>query len=145
MNFFTEFKTDIVSIAKEFIDRFKNIPVRGEVVMQQLPTAITGFVVVLSMLAIIAVTILVFSKIMALVSNKKPVESPAAATPAAATSTPAAAPAGSPLPADTSAGSLDLVDVDEKTAAVIMAIVSKESGIPLNRLAFKSIKKTEDK
>ena len=145
MNFFTEFKTDIVSIAKEFIDRFKNIPVRGEVVMQQLPTAITGFVVVLSMLAIIAVTILVFSKIMALVSKKKPVESPAAATPAVATSAPAAAPAGSPLPADTSAGSLDLVDVDEKTAAVIMAIVSKESGIPLNRLAFKSIKKTEDK
>lgn len=142
MNFFTEFKTDIVSIAKEFIDRFKNIPVRGEVVMQQLPTAITGFIVVIAMLAIIAVTILVFSKIMALVSNKKPVESPAAATPAAVS---AAAPAGSPLPADTSAGSLDLVDVDEKTAAVIMAIVSKESGIPLNRLAFKSIKKTEDK
>lgn len=35
----------------------------------------------------------------------------------------------------------ELVDVDEKTAAVIMAIVSKESGIPLERLAFKSIKR----
>lgn len=141
MNFFTEFKTDIVSIANEFIDRFKNIPARGEVVLEQLPTAITGFVVVLSMLAIIAVTILVFSKVMAVLSNKKkPAEAPVAA-PAAAPS----APAGTPLPADTSAGSLDLVDVDEKTAAVIMAIVSKESGIPLNRLAFKSIKKTEDK
>ena len=33
-----------------------------------------------------------------------------------------------------------LFDVDEKTAAVIMAIVSNESGIPLNRLQFKSIK-----
>lgn len=139
MNFFTEFKTDIVSIANEFIDRFKNIPARGEVVLEQLPTAITGFVVVISMLAIIAVTILVFSKVMAVIS-KKPAKTPADA-PAAAPS----APAGSPLPADTSAGSLDLVDVDEKTAAVIMAIVSKESGIPLNRLAFKSIKKTEDK
>lgn len=141
MNFFTEFKTDIVSIANEFIDRFKNVPHRGTVVLEQLPTAITGFVVVLSMLAIIAVTILVFSKVMAVFEKKKkPAEAPVAA-PAAAPS----APAGSPLPANTSAGSLDLVDVDEKTAAVIMAIVSKESGIPLNRLAFKSIKKTEDK
>ena len=142
MNFFTEFKTDIVSIANEFIDRFKNIPARGEVVLEQLPTAITGFIVVVSMLAIIAVTILVFSKVMAVIS-KKPAKTPADA-PAAAPSAPSA-PAGSPLPANTSAGSLDLVDVDEKTAAVIMAIVSKESGIPLNRLAFKSIKKTEDK
>ncbi len=141
MNFFTEFKTDIVSIANEFIDRFKNIPHRGTVVLEQLPTAITGFVVVLSMLAIIAVTILVFSKVMAVFEKKKkPAEAPVAATAAAPS-----VPAGSPLPANTSAGSLDLVDVDEKTAAVIMAIVSKESGIPLNRLAFKSIKKTEDK
>lgn len=140
MNFFTEFKTDIVSIANEFIDRFKNIPERGTVVLEQLPTAITGFVVVLSMLAIIAVAILIFSKVMATFSGKKKSEAAPAAAPAAP-----AAPAGSPLPANTSAGSLDLVDVDEKTAAVIMAIVSKESGIPLNRLAFKSIKKMEDK
>lgn len=142
MNFFTEFKTDIVSIANEFVDRFKNIPDRGAVVLEQLPTAITGFVVVLSMLAVIAVAILIFSKVMSAFTGKKSAEkSPAVAAPAA----PATAPAGSPLPADTSAGSLDLVDVDEKTAAVIMAIVSNESGIPLNRLAFKSIKKMEDK
>ena len=142
MNFFTEFKTDVISIAGEFIDRFKNIPERGAVVLEQLPTAITGFVVVLSMLAIIAVTILIFSKVMSAFTGKKSAEkAPAVAAPAA----PAVAPAGTPLPADTSAGSLDLVDVDEKTAAVIMAIVSNESGIPLNRLAFKSIKKMEDK
>ncbi len=35
----------------------------------------------------------------------------------------------------------ELIDVDEKTAAVIMAIVSNESGIPLERLSFKSIKR----
>ena len=139
MNFFTEFKTDIVSIAGEFIERIKNIPQRGAVVLEQLPTALTGFIVVLSMLAIIAVTILVFSKIMSVFSGKKTAEK-APAAPAVS-----AAPAGNPLPADTSAGSLDLVDVDEKTAAVIMAIISNESGIPLNRLAFKSIKKMEDK
>ena len=44
---------------------------------------------------------------------------------------------------------LDEVDktntiVGEKTAATIMAIVSHESGIPLNRLDFKSIKLKED-
>ena len=143
MNFFTEFKTDVVSIASEFVDRFKNIPNRGAVVLEQLPTAITGFVVVIAMLALIAVAILIFSKVIsAFTGKKKAPASPAAPVAPAAT---AAAPAGNPLPANTSAGSLDLVDVDEKTAAVIMAIVSNESGIPLNRLAFKSIKKMEDK
>lgn len=33
-----------------------------------------------------------------------------------------------------------LVDVDEKTAACIMGIVSAESGIPLQELRFKQIK-----
>lgn len=44
-----------------------------------------------------------------------------------------------------SSGDLELVGVDEKTAAVIMAIVSNKSGIPLNRLQFKSITLMEDK
>ena len=39
-----------------------------------------------------------------------------------------------------SAGTLVLKDVDEPTAAMIMAIVSDESGIPLERLIFRSIK-----
>ena len=140
MSFFQEFLTDIKAIGLEFWERIKNIPERVPVVLEQLPTAITGFVVVLSMLALIAIVILVFSKVMALAGSKKAPEAPAA--PAAAGAT---APAGNPLPENASAGSLDLVDVDEKTAAVIMAIVSKESGIPLNRLSFKSIKKMEDK
>jgi len=37
-------------------------------------------------------------------------------------------------------GELKLIDVEEKTAAMIMAIVSHESGIPLSELQFKSIK-----
>ncbi len=37
----------------------------------------------------------------------------------------------------------ELIDVDEKSAAIIMAIVSDESGIPLERLAFKSIKRID--
>jgi len=39
-----------------------------------------------------------------------------------------------------SSGSLVLKDVDEPTAAMIMAIVSDKSGIPLERLIFRSIK-----
>lgn len=40
-----------------------------------------------------------------------------------------------------SSGTLKTKDVDEQTAAMIMAIVSDESGIPLSELIFKSIKK----
>ncbi len=39
-----------------------------------------------------------------------------------------------------SSGELKLNEVDEQTAAMIMAIVSDESGIPLSELCFKSIK-----
>lgn len=39
-----------------------------------------------------------------------------------------------------STGELKLLGVDEKTAAMIMAIVSDETGISLNELQFKSIK-----
>lgn len=53
---------------------------------------------------------------------------------------PEAKPEGDPLPADTSAGTLKLIDVTEEEAAVVMAVVSHRSGIPLNRLQFNSIK-----
>jgi hypothetical protein len=42
-----------------------------------------------------------------------------------------------------SSGELKLYNVDEKTAAMIMAIVSDESKIPLSELNFKSIKALE--
>lgn len=44
-------------------------------------------------------------------------------------------------PATYGAGQLRLRDVDEPTAALVMAIVSDESGIPLSELCFKSIQK----
>lgn len=40
---------------------------------------------------------------------------------------------------------LELADVDEKTAALIMAIVSKNTNIPLSRLHFKSIRLVNQK
>lgn len=47
---------------------------------------------------------------------------------------------GAPLPATKSEGELMLIKTDEPTAAVIMAILSNQIKIPLNRLSFKSIK-----
>jgi Oxaloacetate decarboxylase, gamma chain. len=41
---------------------------------------------------------------------------------------------------EVSAGELKLYNVDERTAAMIMAIVSDETGIPLSELCFHSIK-----
>lgn len=42
--------------------------------------------------------------------------------------------------ANATAGELKLIDVDERTAAMIMAIVSDESQIPLSELNFKYIR-----
>lgn len=39
-----------------------------------------------------------------------------------------------------STGELKLINVDERTAALVMAIVSDETDIPLSELVFKSIK-----
>ena len=75
------------------------------------------------------------------INSKKTAEAPKQAAPAPAVSAPAAA-VNAP---GTSSGDLELVGVDEKTAAVIMAIVSDKSGIPLNRLQFTSITLMEDK
>lgn len=39
-----------------------------------------------------------------------------------------------------SQGQIELIDTDEKTAAVIMAVVANKTGMPLERLSFKSIR-----
>ncbi|MBQ4270878.1 MAG: OadG family protein [Clostridiales bacterium] len=68
------------------------------------------------------------------------------------TSAPAASQAAStPAPAEEdpgeefSSGTLKLKGCDEKTAAMIMAIVSDNTGIPLSELVFKSITLVEEK
>lgn len=98
-------------------------------------TAVLGVTVVMSTLALIAVFILMISKIVRTVEAKavkaKPVTLPQSTAPVAAAN-------------DVNNGEVDLIGVDEKTAAVIMAIVSQQSEIPLNKLSFKSIKLVED-
>lgn len=103
--------------------------------------AVAGIAVVLLELAILAVLIVLLSKIFKAIESRftssdeevTVIESAPAAPPAA---TPAAAPAVS----YGTANGIQLIDVDEPTAAVVMALVSNQSGIPLERLAFRSIK-----
>ena len=102
---------------------------------EALMVAVIGLLVVLAVLAMLAIIIVIMSKILAAITGKK-------AAPAAAAETQQAAPPATPMkaPANRSAGSVDLHSVDDKTAAMIMAIVSFETGIPLGELCFKSIK-----
>lgn len=109
------------------IEILKNIPNNFETAAAYLPTAFTGMAVVMAELALIAVAILAVSRIARLAERKTKKSPP------------------SPVPSDSSSGKLELDGVDEASAAVIMAIVSFRSGIPLNRLNFKSIKRIEDK
>ena len=106
--------------------------------------AVAGIIVVLLELALFAVLIVILSKVLRAVegrfssaANETAAEAPAAPAPSVAA--PAAAPA--PVaPVATTAGGIRLIDVDERTAAVVMALTSHQSGIPLERLYFKSIR-----
>ena len=96
--------------------------------------------VVFGVLFIMYVLISIAGKILATATkgSDKPEAKPAvAAAPAAA------APAATEE--EFSSGTLKLKGCDEKTAAMIMAIVADDTGIPLSELVFKAIKLVEKK
>ena len=96
--------------------------------------------VVFGVLFIMYVLISLAGKILATATkgSDKPEAKPAvAAAPAAAASAAAEE--------EFSSGTLKLKGCDEKTAAMIMAIVADDTGIPLSELVFKSIKLVEKK
>ena len=103
--------------------------------------ALFTIAIVFTALLIIFVCIKIFSAILNAFDHKKDTstEAPAAA---AATSAPAAPAAPEE---EFSSGTLKLKGCDEKTAAMIMAIVSDNTGIPLSELVFKSITLVENK
>ncbi len=92
---------------------------------QALLVSLTGLCVVLLELALLTIIIQVISRVVRAFSRKK----------ADAPETVIAPPPAPQVPRDPV-----LTGVDEPTAAVIMAIVSDRSGIPLERLGFRSIK-----
>ena len=105
--------------------------------------AVAGILVVMAELALITVLILGISKIMRSIEGKltsSDDETPAATVTPVVSPSPVAPAVPAAPAAYIPAGSIQLIDVDEPTAAVVMALVSHQSGIPLERLAFKSIR-----
>jgi Na+-transporting methylmalonyl-CoA/oxaloacetate decarboxylase gamma subunit len=103
-------------------------------------TSIFGMSVVFTVLVSLILLIYLQSYLMKYFHRKNPVASTAqavepvtAAVPAAISTQPVIRP------------ELKLYNIDEKTAAIVMAIVCDEIGIPANELVFKSIRLLEDK
>jgi Na+-transporting methylmalonyl-CoA/oxaloacetate decarboxylase gamma subunit len=105
-------------------------------VFQGVQIAVYGFLTVFLMLSVLMCVIMVVNKIVQITiekQEKKPTTSvvenvePVVPQPAVFT------------------GEIKLYDVDEKTAACLMAIISDETNIPLDRLIFKSIRAVEEK
>ena len=109
-------------------------------VLEALGVALFTWAVVFGVLFLIFVCIRIFGAVVGAFSKKPAAPATPAAAPAAAT-TAATEDAGEEF----SSGSLRLKGCDEKTAAMIMAIVSDNTGIPLNELIFKSITLVEEK
>lgn len=102
-------------------------------VLDALMIALSGIVIVFLMLALLWGVIAVISRVMGVL--EKHTAHPASVSVAApAAAAPAAAPAPAPVP------QVKLEGVSEVEAACVMAIVSHETGIPLDQLVFKSIK-----
>ncbi len=119
--------------------------------------SVTGFVVVLIVLAVLACIIVLLSKVIRTFNGeKKEVQVEVQNTPTPAPVQTVAPVVTAPVVIDepiadtkiiksasaqmvTMPNGLNLYKVSEKEAATIMAIVSHESGIPLNRLSFSSI------
>ena len=100
--------------------------------------------VVFGVLLLMYILISLSGKIIQAISNIGKKEEPAKAA-APATAAPAAAAAAAVSEEEFSSGTLKLKDCDEKTAAMIMAIVADDTGIPLSELVFKSIKLVDKK
>ena len=102
-------------------------------VTQGLKIALYGFTTVFIMLAILMLIINVLSKLVEMMTPKKVEETVKVKE--------------KPVEKKTNieyTGEIQLIDVDEKTAACIMAIISDETQIPLENLIFKKIRLLED-
>lgn len=99
--------------------------------------SILGMVIVFLVLIMLMLVIKIMEKFTA---KTNAAEAPAA-TPAVASAAPVSVPA---KPAPGTAGELKLYDVDERDAAMVMAIVADSLGKPLNELRFISIREVTE-
>lgn len=102
-----------------------------------LTISVTGILMVFIELVLLAFAVIIISKIVGTFSKNK--KQPKKINDIVSTQR-----GKIPLPETQSRGNIDLINVSQEDAAVIMAIVSNTSGIPLNRLVFNSIKLLED-
>lgn len=105
-------------------------------VLDALMIALSGIVIVFIMLALLWGVIAVISRVMGVLEKHTAHPASVSAAAPAAAAPAAAAPAAAPAPAP----QVKLEGVSEVEAACVMAIVSHETGIPLDQLVFKSIK-----
>lgn len=99
-------------------------------ILDALMIAVSGFFIVFLMLAVLWGIIVIASRAVGAIAGKG----------SEAASAPAAAPAPAPAPVPAASAAVVLEGIDETQAACVMAIVSHETGIPLDELVFKSIK-----
>ena len=109
--------------------------------LDALMVALSGFVIVFIMLAVLWGIIMLVSRAVTGV-ERSPAAAPAPVAPQPVSAPiPASAPAAAPAaPAVQMPPQVVLEGVSEPEAACVMAIVSHETGIPLDELVFKSIK-----
>ena len=110
----------------------------GDMFMDAFIVMLVVFGVLFLMYILISLAGRVIESVSGIIIGKKAVNAPAAAP--AASVKPAAEDPGEEF----SSGTLKLKGCDEKTAAMIMAIVSDNTGIPLSELVFKSIKLVDE-
>lgn len=103
-------------------------------VLEAIMVALSGIVIVFLMLALLWGVIIGVSRVVAKLEasgiGMKPTAAPTPARPAPA----AKAPVAPVIPP------VELINIGETQAACVMAIISHETGIPLDQLIFKSIK-----
>ncbi|MBR1797662.1 MAG: OadG family protein [Clostridiales bacterium] len=135
----------IIRFASESGDTFHFLKPQMDV-GTALMDALIVMLVVFGVLFLMYVLISLASRVIAGISgviiggSKKDTAEPVKAAPVAAE-----APAVKEDPGEEfSSGTLKLKGCDEKTAAMIMAIVSDNTGIPLSELVFKSIKLVDE-
>ena len=105
--------------------------------------AVMGFAIVFVMLFFLLVAIKIMVVIMRSFNKGNASEESSTTTATVSITAAQPAPAVAKVPAAGSLGEVAIHDVPEKTAAMIMAIVADKTGIPLNELRFKSIKRID--
>ena len=101
---------------------------------EALIVAASGFLVVFLMLCLLWMIIVCINKVVTAVEGHSKKTAPAAPAPVEEVK------AEKPKEHVVYGGELALYDVDEKTAACIMAIVADQTKIPLDQLVFRSIR-----